>query len=139
MLVIQNKFSRFARKDIDAQNIYQMVGLDSFHDAINNYKRYPVEALMVQHRSIPTIGNLVSKFAYNGLIKNDDNRAPQKTLDIDGIPTKDINFIGFNIEEFDNLYGLTSINGSALHLYSAIFTYNMVDYMVRQITSKYPR
>lgn len=126
------------QKDIDAQNIYQMVGLDSFHDAINNYKRYPVEALMVQHRSIPTIGNLVSKFAYNGLIKNDDNRAPQKTLDIDGIPTKDINFIGFNIEEFDNLYGLTSINGSALHLYSAIFTYNMVDYMVRQITSKYP-
>ncbi len=123
---------------VEAQNIYQMVGLDSFRDAINNYTRYPVETLMVQHRSIPTIGNLVSKFAYNGLVQNDANRTKQKSLQIDGIPTKDINFIGFNIEEFDNLYGLTSINGSALHLYSAIFTYNMVDYVVRQITDKYP-
>lgn len=126
------------QKDIDVQNIYQMVGLDGFRDAINNYKRYPVEALMVQHRSIPTIGNLVSKFAYNGLVQNDADRAPQKALEIDGIPTKNVNFIGFNIEEFDNLYGLTSIDNSALHLYSAIFTYNMVDYIVKQITSKYP-
>ena len=126
------------QKDIEVQNIYQMVGLDSFRDAINNYKRYPVEALMVQHRSIPTIGNLVSKFAYNGLVQNDAKRAPQKALEIDGIPTKNINFIGFNIEEFDNLYGLTSIDNSALHLYSAIFTYNMVGYIVKQITNKYP-
>ena len=125
-------------KEIEAQNIYQMVGLDSFCDAVNNYRRYPVETLMIQHRSIPTIGNLVSKFAYNGLVQNDAKRAPQKALEIDGISTKNINFIGFNIEEFDNLYGLTSINDSALHLYSAIFTYNMVDYMVKQITKKYP-
>ncbi len=124
--------------DMELQNIYQMVGLDSFHDAINNYTRYPVDALMVQYRSVPVIGNLVSKFSYNGLVKNDANRAQQKDLDIDGIPVKNINFVGFKIEELDSLYGLTSINSSALHLYSAIFTYNMVDYMVKQLTAKYP-
>lgn len=124
--------------NIESQNIYQMVGLDSFQDAIKNYKRYPVETLMVQHRSVPTIGNLVSEFAYNGLVRNDEKRDPQKQLVVDGIPTKNINFIGFRIEEFDNMYGLLSIEKSALHLYSAIFTYNMVDYVVKQITSKYP-
>ena len=31
-----------------------------------------------------------------------------------------------------------AIDGSAFHLYAAIFTYNMVDYAVKQITVKYP-
>ncbi|KWW29928.1 MAG: Uncharacterized protein AUK63_1155 [bacterium P3] len=120
-------------------NVYGLVGLDSFKDAIQNYKRYPVEALTVQHRSVPTIGNLVSKFAYDGLVENDAKRLPQKPLDLDGIPVKDINFIGFKTEDFgDYLYSLTSIDKSAFHLYSAIFTYNMADYVVKQVTKKYP-
>ena len=124
--------------DIETQNIYQMIGLDSFRDAIENYKRYPVEALTVQHRSVPSIGNLVSKFSYNGMLTNDNQRAPQKPLKLDGIKTSDINFVGFKIEEFDRLYGLTAIKDSAFHLYSAIFTYNMVDYVVKQLSNNNP-
>lgn len=125
--------------DIVPWNVYDMVGLDSFKDAIQNYKRFPVEALMVQHRSVPSIGNLVSNFAYDGLLRNDSQRAPQKPLVLDGIPVKDVNFIGFKIEDFgDGLYSLLSIDTSAFHLYAAIFTYNMVDYAVKQITAKYP-
>lgn len=125
--------------DIVTQNVYDMVGLDSFKEAIQNYKRFPVEPLMVQHRSVPSIGNLVSDFAYDGLVQNDSCRAPQKPLDLDGIPVKDINFIGFKIEDFgDELYSLMAIDNSAFHLYAAIFTYNMVDYAVKQITEKYP-
>ena len=112
--------------DIVPWNVYDMVGLDSFKDAIQNYKRFPVEALMVQHRSVPSIGNLVSNFAYDGLVNNDSERAPQKPLDLDGIPVTDVNFIGFRIEDFgDELYSLMAIDGSAFHLYAAIFTYNM--------------
>lgn len=124
--------------DIEAQNIYQMIGLDSFREAIEDYQRYPVEALTVQHRSIPSIGNLVSKFSYNGMLTNDDERAPQKPLRLDGIKTSDINFVGFKIETFDQLYGLTAIKDSAFHLYSAIFTYNMVDYVVKQLSKNTP-
>lgn len=125
--------------DIIESNVYNLVGLDSFKDAIENYERYPVEALKIQHRSVPSIGNLVSEFTYDGLVENDNQRAPQKPLELDGIPVKDVNFIGFKIDEFgDYLYSLSAIDDSAFHLYSAIFTYNMADYAVKQITAKYP-
>lgn len=123
--------------DIEIQNLYQMIALDSFKDAIERYDRYPVEALTTQHRSIPTIGNLVSKFSYNSMVANDMYRAPQKPLVIDGVNIHDINFVGFKIVEFDRMYGLTAIKDSAFHLYSAIFTYNMVAYVVEQITKHY--
>ena len=126
--------------DVFESNVYDLVGLDSFKDAVENYKRYPVEALRVQHRSVPSIGNLVSKFAYDGLVINDAKRLPQKPLSLDGILVKDVNFVGFKIEDFgDYIYSLSAINDSAFHLYSAIFTYNMVDYTVKQITKKYPK
>lgn len=126
--------------DILPENIYHMVGLDSFKEAINNYNRYPVEPLTVQHRSIPTIGKLVSEFSYDGLVQNDSERDPQKPLVLDGIPVKDINFIGFKTDAFgDALYGLSAIDKSAFHLYSAIFTYNMAGYIVNQVTKKYPK
>lgn len=126
--------------DILPENIYHLVGLDSFKEAINNYNRYPVEPLTVQHRSIPTIGKLVSEFSYDGLVQNDSERDPQKPLVLDGIPVKDINFIGFKTDAFgDALYGLSAIDKSAFHLYSAIFTYNMAGYIVNQVTKKYPK
>lgn len=124
--------------DIETQNIYQMIGLESFKTAIEKYERYPVKALTTQHRSIPAIGNLISNYSYDGILKNDPARNPQKPFSLDGIQTKDINFIGFKIEELDRIYGLTAINDSAFHLYSALFTYNMVDYIAKQLTEKYP-
>lgn len=128
--------------DICTDNIYSLVGLDSFKDAMTEYNRYPVEALTVQHRSVPTIGNLVSHFAYDGLVQNDLQRPPQKPLILDGMSVREINFIGFKTEELgdtNSIYALTAVNKSAFHLYAAIFTYNMVEFMVKQITEKYPK
>ncbi len=125
--------------EIAESNVYELVGLDSFKDAITNYKRYPVEALKVQHRSVPSIGNLVSQFSYDGLVENDMQRKPQKPLSLDGISVRDVNFVGFRTDDFgDYLYSLSAIDNSAFHLYAAIFTYNMTDYVVKQITEKYP-
>lgn len=125
------------QNDMPAYNVYDLVGLHGFSDAINNYKRYPVIALKTQHRSIPTIGNLVSKFSYNGLVEADPNRASQKPLQLDGITIRDINFLGYNVGDFDLVTGLTAIGGSAFQLYAAIFTYKMAEYTVSQITKKY--
>ena len=127
-----------AQNDMPNYNIYDLVGLHSFAEALRRYNRFPVEALTVQHRSIPSIGNLVSRFAYDGQVKPDSNRAPQKPLSLDGLTISDINFMGFDIRTFDQIYGLSAIGGSAFHLYSAIFTYNMVEYTVKQILKKYP-
>ena len=128
-----------AQNDMPNYNIYNLIGLNSFSDAIKKYNRFPVEALTVQHRSVPAIGDLVSRFAYDGHVQPDPNRVAQKPLTLDGITMSDINFMGFDILEFDQIYGLSAINGSAFHLYSVIFTYNMVEYTTRQILMKYPK
>ncbi len=125
------------QNNMPAYNVYDLVGLHGFKDAIQNYKRYPVIGLTVQHRSVPNIGSGVSKYAYNGLVAADENRAPQKPLNLDGVNIRDINFLGYDIAEFDLVTGLTSIGDSAFQLYAAIFTYNMAEYIVNQISKKY--
>lgn len=126
------------QNDMPAYNIYDMVALHDFSDAIYNYERYPVKCLMTQHRSIPTIGEFVSNFAYDGLVDYDPDRTPQKQLKLDGLKITDINFIGFDIAEFDDIRGLSSVGQSAFNLYSAIFTYNMIEYTIKQIEKHNP-
>lgn len=126
------------QNDIPAYNIYDMVGLHGFSDAIANYDRYPVITLTTQHRSTPVIGDLVSRFAYNGMVKADASRRPQKPCTLDGITVKDINFIGFDIVEFDLVKGIDAIGGSAFHLYAALFTYKMAEHVVSQLSMHYP-
>lgn len=126
-----------SQNDMPEYNVYDLVDLHGFADALQNFNRFHVEALTVQHRSVPTIGKLVSQYAYDGIVQADPERDPQKPLELDGIELKDINFIGFNVIELDPIHELTAVNGSAFHLYSALFTYNMVKYTAEQIQTKY--
>ena len=122
------------QNEIQPENIYQMVGLNSFAAAQNNPK---VECLDIQYRSIPTIGDLVSKFSYNGLVKPSRSQNSQRPLDL-GFKISSINYVGFKTELFDNLYGLDAIDGSAFHLYSAIFGYEFADYIANKIVESSP-
>jgi len=126
-----------SQNDMPEYNVYDLVDLHGFADALQNFNRFHVEALTVQHRSVPTIGKLVSQYAYDGIVQADPERDPQKPLELDGIELKDINFIGFNVIELDPIHELTAVNGSAFQLYSALFTYNMVKYTAEQIQTKY--
>lgn len=126
-----------AQNDMPDYNIYDMVGLNDFSEAVSSYTRYNVITLKTQHRSIPAIGDLVSRFTYNGIVKADPQRAPQKPLQLDKMNINNINFIGFDIIDFDLIKGLTSISDSAFQLYSAIFTYKFAEYIIKQISGKY--
>lgn len=126
------------QNDMPTYNIYDMVGLDSFKEAITNYSRFHIEALTTQHRSIPVIGQLVSDFSYDGLVKHDVARTIPKKLRVDGVNLKNLNLIGFRTEELDRLYGLTAIDNSPFHLYSAILTYNFARYVASQIEKYFP-
>lgn len=126
------------RNEIEVENIYQMVGIDELKTALNSFDRYPLEALTTQYRSIPVIGDIVSQFAYNGMVKTFMQRAPQKPLHCDGMDTNTVNFFPFEVREFSQLFELGTVGKSPLHLYSAIFTYNMVGYVARQIHQNHP-
>lgn len=127
------------QNDMPTYNIYNMVGLRGFANAVNDYTRYPVKGLKTQHRSIPIIGEMVSRFAYDGLVQYDKNRAPMKPLKLDGIPIKNVNFIGFDVLDLDDIKGLNIIGQSAFNLYSVIFTYNLVEYTIVQIEKNNPK
>ena len=122
------------QNEIQPENIYQMVGLNSFAAAQNNPK---VECLKTQYRSIPSIGNLVSQYSYNGLVQPNRTQNSQRPLNL-GFKISSINFVGFKTELFDNLFGLDAIDESAFHLYSAIFAYEYASYVANQIKSQNP-
>ena len=145
LLLLNNKATRFiiagdpkqikpvTPMDIDECNIYDIVGLDSFKEARSGFNKYPVILLDVQHRSIPAIGNLVSDFCYNGLLKNDKNRERQKPLTLSNIDVDTINMIGYNVEDFSLLYGWNKVEQSSVHIYSAIFAYEFASYISREV------
>lgn len=122
------------QNEVQPESIYQMVGLNSFAVAQNNPN---VECLNTQYRSIPTIGDLVSKFSYNGIVKPYRTQSSQKPLNL-GFKISSINYIGFKTELFDNLYGLDAIDESAFHLYSAIFGYEYASYIATKIKESNP-
>ncbi len=122
------------QNEIQPENIYQMVGLNSFAVAQNDPQ---VECLNIQYRSIPSIGKLVSDFSYNGIVKPNRTQSSQKALKL-GFIISSINFIGFKTELFDNLYGLDAIDDSAFHLYSAIFAYEYAHYVAECIKKNTP-
>ncbi|MBO4745175.1 MAG: hypothetical protein J5603_06740, partial [Bacteroidales bacterium] len=128
-----------AQNDMPNLNIYDMVNLHGFFEAIFEYDRFEVKGLTMQHRSIPVIGNLVSNFAYDGLVDCDPQRAPMKPLTLDGLQIRNVNFIGFDVAELDDIKGLIAINNSAFNLYSVIFTYNLVEYTIKQIEKHNPQ
>lgn len=126
------------QNDMPEYNIYDMVGLDGFGDAVNNYTRFKVEGLTTQYRSIPAIGKLVSDFCYDGMVKPWRDISTQKPLKIKGLDIANINFIGFDVIEFDQLKGLTAVGKSAFNLYAAIFTYSFAEYIAKNVQSSYP-
>lgn len=120
------------------ENIYTMVGLRSFADAINGtYQKYNVDALTTQYRSIPAIGKLVSLYTYDGKVVAERTEESQKPLVLDGLDIKPINIVGFKTEIFDNLYGISSLNNSPVQVYSIIFACRFASFISKQIKMKH--
>lgn len=124
--------------DIEQCNIYDMIEMKSFRDAINNRGRYPVKALDVQYRSVPEIGTMVSQFCYQGLLRTNPTREKQKPLHLTGLKVETANTIGFNVEKFSYLYGWNKVDDSPVHVYSAIFAYEFAGYIAKEIAKNHP-
>lgn len=114
-------------------NIYDMVEMNSFKSAKEGKVRYPVDVLDVQHRSVPEIGNLVSSFAYDKVLKNDPQKPLPKVLSIPGIDIKPINVIGYEVVPMSHLYDFNTVDNSHVHVYSAIFAYEFAAYIANLV------
>ncbi len=116
------------------ENIYKMVRLDSFVNPQTYPHQYNVVSLTTQYRSIPVIGEIFSKFAYDGILQHSRSAEDQKLLNFgDDIKISTLNIIKFPVSKYESIYKSKQLNRSAYHIYSALFTYEFVKFISNRI------
>jgi len=124
-------------EELQQENIYRLIGLYSFDASIQ--KAIPIYGnrihnLTTQHRSIPAIGDLFSKFQYDGRIlhsrgtaaniKSANSRSLPLTFQRLGI--KPITIIRYPVQDFDSIFRPQKLAGSPIHLYTSLLVNEMI-------------
>jgi hypothetical protein len=129
-------------EDWMGENVYSMVRLGSFDPVVQRETLYPhqykVHNLTIQYRSINTIGQLYSHFAYDGILRHHRFQDNQKKLILPDLPLKDINIIRFPAHKLEILYRPQLLNKSHYHLYSALLTVELVQYIAKNLHQNQP-
>ncbi len=118
------------------ENIYTMVELNNFENPQTQPIQFAVEKLGTQYRSIPSIGTLYSNYCYDGKLKHMRTESQIKKLPMGAIPAKAVTFIPFRVERFDSIFGAKKLQGSNVHIYSALFAVETCAYIARQQTEQ---
>ena len=113
------------------ENIYTMVELDNFENPKTVPIQFNVEKLGTQYRSLPSIGTLYSEYCYNGKLRHNRTLKDSRNLPTGSIKAKQVNFVPFRVERFDSIYGAKKLQGSNVHVYSAIFSVEMCAYLAK--------
>lgn len=124
----------------DGGNIYSFIGLmaeDSFKNPKTEPHIFEVHNLTTQFRSLPPIGSLFSEYRYNGSLKhyrNNENISStpslgEKTIKIKRLNLKALNIIRFPVKKYEGIYRSRTVKGSPYQLYSAIFSYELIQYI----------
>ena len=100
----------------NAENIYKVVGLNSFKEPLTKPIPFEVVNLKVQRRSVPAIGELFSRYSYDGLLSHNRTEKDLFDLHLDKLSLKPITYLPFHVNNFDDkkkkkkCLGLTSIS-----------------------------
>ena len=94
--------------------------------------------LETQYRSIPAIGEVFSRFTYNGILKHHRRDGSQRPLRIDGLDLKPLNLIKFPVSKFESIYRAKRLkSGTPYQTYSALFTFEFVKWLAGQIQANH--
>jgi hypothetical protein len=119
------------------ENIYTLVGLDkpgSFAQPRTEPHPFPVTNLETQYRSIPAIGDVFSRFTYNGILKHHRSVHSQRPLRLNGIEINPLNLIKFPVSKYESIYRAKRLSsGTPYQTYSALFTFEYVRWLAEQI------
>lgn len=117
----------------EKENIYTMVNLDRFHNPVTEPHHFEVINLDTQYRSVPSIGELFSRYSYDGKLKHYRKVESQKCINIDGIPLKPINYITFNVDFYHSIYSPKKLSGSNIHVYSVLFVIEFCRHLIKSL------
>ena len=122
------------------ENIYTLVGLNSFENPKTKPRQYKVELLTTQYRSVPEIGEVFSKFTYGGVLKHARSSASQRPLNLpNDLNIKTLNIIKFPVSKYESVYRAKRLqHSSSYQIYSALFTYEYIVYLSKVIAKANP-
>lgn len=121
------------------ENIYTLVGLNkagSFANPVTELRPYSVINLQTQYRSIPAIGEIFSRFAYNSILEHYRTAEMQRPLNLSGnsLTVRPINIIKFPVRQYESIYRPKRLeSGTSYHIYSALFTFEFVRWLSSQL------
>lgn len=125
---------------IKEENIYTMVGLQSFNEekqaVIPGLK---VKNLQVQYRSIEPIGNIYSRFQYEGLLRHGRNEGKGGSPEPRRLPEyfvklgfRPVTIIRYPVHGEDAIYMPQKLDSSPFHIYSAF----LINELIRKFRQK---
>lgn len=114
------------------ENIYKMIDLNNFADPKTTPVQFDVELLMTQYRSIPVIGELYSKYMYQGKLMHNRSASSHRLLNM-GIKESPLNVISFPVTN-DSIFETKRLMGSNIHIYSVLFTVEFLKYISVQLS-----
>lgn len=119
------------------ENIYTLVGLNkagSFATPATAPHNYPVTNLEIQYRSIPAIGDIFSRFTYDGILKHHRAAGSQRPLILNGFDVKPISLIKFPVSKYESIYRAKRLeSGTPYQTYSALFTFEFVRWLAAHV------
>ena len=118
------------------ENIYTLVQLDSFANPKTVPHPYKVHLLTTQYRSIPEIGGIFSRFAYDGILTHHRSSESRRPLNIYGeADIRAINIIKYPVSKYESIYRAKRLQNSSYQIYSALFTFEYICRMAKDIAS----
>jgi hypothetical protein len=119
------------------ENIYTLVGLNkagSFAKPITEPHNYLVTNLERQYRSIPAIGEVFSRFTYDGILKHHRDVGTQLPLKFNGHNAQPLNLIKFPVSKYESIYRAKRLeSGTPYQTYSALFSFEFLRWLAGQI------
>lgn len=108
---------------LEDKNVYTFFRINSFELERTPVGNYAIQRLEKQYRSVPAIGNVFSRFAYNGHLQHARTAESIRPLGLESrMAAGPVNIIRFPFDaKHENIYRPRAVAGSAFHVYSALF------------------
>lgn len=119
------------------ENIYEMVGLKSFTNPHTEPHNYEVKLLTTQYRSIPSVGEVFSQFAYGGILKHarTEDDSIQQNICV-GLDLATLNIIKFPVSEYEGIYRAKKLGKTPYHIYSALLAHELAVFLAHGIGAR---
>ena len=121
------------------ENIYTMVELNDFANPTTKPHQYDVTLLTTQYRSVPNLGELFSRFTYNGILQHFRSSSSRRKINLpDNLLLSELTIIKFPVSRYESIYRAKRLQNSSYQVYSALFTFEYVCFLARMLAKHNP-